>query len=867
MIRKTIKGGDFKSQMVGELVFDQVPEEGSFNPVTSDGLFKAIDEAKEDMQEKIDEVTLDPSAVALGNVHLLDEVTKFPADGCILIDSETNGPGEMSKDTLLQLTAQNALAGNVAPAFDPTKPNDAGGYAYYADEIVAYQGATYKFKVNHSSGAWNAAEVDRYDAGESLKFFLVTDNPEYLYAITDRSGVFLYGARKDGSVEWQKGIPEPLKKAFAEKVNKEIGKSLIDSVFANGVSVKQIPGYLLAFVDSADNFIFGAKENGSFDWQKGIPEPLRALRNIIVGASQYFLSYETDKNGGLLSTLKNDGTRTFMTPVKFEGGIKWTKKNLEELLAVASENGILCDGDWSARYSLEIPKPRCAVVNITNIANMPTTKTSDMHAIMQFWDMEGNYFMKKVIANAQGNSSMLYPKKNLSIDLCNDDWEGDDTFSLKIGDWVAQDSFHLKAYYTDYLRGRGAIGYELFNEVQKTRGLVDVEWKTALIDQNDVYPGKGQNFASIGKTDLQLDTGARNHPLAFPCIVYLNGEFYGVFAWQLKKHRDNYHMKKDTLTHVHLDGTLGAGFFGGTIDWTLFEVRNPKGLKDVDGNKYDGDNPKELSDTDPASAEVKSYIVGLSQYVSELETVKSTYGVNSPEFETAFEARFDVDNFIDYLIFSDITGNYDGFSKNWQWLTYDGVKWYIGVYDLDGIFGSEFHGERMIAPYSTHVDTTSGLPTNYIFANSNYLARLEARYAELRKSVLTYDNIVAKIQAWTDAVGIDNYKLEYDAKHWKDSPCNRDAEVDEHWELVRDTDGKPVMGNSSTYNPATTYAVDDEVYYGQNSNMGYYKFKCKSETTDNSPISYFYFKENIYSIASWVKAEIENMDALYNYSN
>jgi len=114
MIRKTIKGGDFNSQMVGELVFDQVPEEGSFNPVTSDGIFKAIGEAKEDMQGKIDEVTLDPSAVALGNVHLLDEVTEFPADGSILIDSETNGPGEMSKDTLLELTAQNAVDSGVA---------------------------------------------------------------------------------------------------------------------------------------------------------------------------------------------------------------------------------------------------------------------------------------------------------------------------------------------------------------------------------------------------------------------------------------------------------------------------------------------------------------------------------------------------------------------------------------------------------------------------------------------------------------------------------------------------------------------------------------------------------------------------------
>ena len=41
MIRKTINGGDFNPQMIGELNFDQTPKEGSFNPVTSDGVAKA----------------------------------------------------------------------------------------------------------------------------------------------------------------------------------------------------------------------------------------------------------------------------------------------------------------------------------------------------------------------------------------------------------------------------------------------------------------------------------------------------------------------------------------------------------------------------------------------------------------------------------------------------------------------------------------------------------------------------------------------------------------------------------------------------------------------------------------------------------
>lgn len=43
MIRKTVEGREFESQMIGELNFDQTPKEGSFNPVTSDGIFKALD--------------------------------------------------------------------------------------------------------------------------------------------------------------------------------------------------------------------------------------------------------------------------------------------------------------------------------------------------------------------------------------------------------------------------------------------------------------------------------------------------------------------------------------------------------------------------------------------------------------------------------------------------------------------------------------------------------------------------------------------------------------------------------------------------------------------------------------------------------
>jgi hypothetical protein len=42
MIRKIVEGREYESQMIGELFFDKEPKEDSFNPVTSDGIFKAL---------------------------------------------------------------------------------------------------------------------------------------------------------------------------------------------------------------------------------------------------------------------------------------------------------------------------------------------------------------------------------------------------------------------------------------------------------------------------------------------------------------------------------------------------------------------------------------------------------------------------------------------------------------------------------------------------------------------------------------------------------------------------------------------------------------------------------------------------------
>ena len=204
--------------------------------------------------------------------------------------------------------------------------------------------------------------------------------------------------------------------------------------------------------------------------------------------------------------------------------------------------------NWSGAKSMKIPVPECAIINISNISAMPISKTQNLKSWFEFWDGNGNYFKKPVILNAQGTSSLSDAKKNISADFCNDFWIGDDSFKMTFGDWVAQDSFHIKAYYQDFLKCMSPVCYELTEQQCQTLPYYkDRTWKKALMTSN-------RNAA----LDLRMDTGAKCHPMGFPCIVYLNGEFYGIFAFQLKKHRDNYHMNKSVAEHIHLEGSAGV---------------------------------------------------------------------------------------------------------------------------------------------------------------------------------------------------------------------------------------------------------------------------------------------------------------------
>lgn len=88
-------------------------------------------------------------------------ITAFRTGDVIPVDGPS-GTAKMGKYDLLKETAQNALAGNVAPEFDET-----GATTYLAGTPVSRGGKTYVFKVDHS-GAWNASNVVQIPSSEGF---------------------------------------------------------------------------------------------------------------------------------------------------------------------------------------------------------------------------------------------------------------------------------------------------------------------------------------------------------------------------------------------------------------------------------------------------------------------------------------------------------------------------------------------------------------------------------------------------------------------------------------------------------------------------------------------------------------------------
>ncbi|MBD5314613.1 MAG: hypothetical protein HDS08_00345 [Bacteroides sp.] len=543
---------------------------------------------------------------------------------------------------------------------------------------------------------------------------------------------------------------------------------------------------------------------------------------------------------------------------------------------------------------------------------------------MEFWDREGNYVEFWGSMSAQGNSSLAYEKKNLAID-CFRDEAMEEELSFKFGDWVGQDSFHLKAYYTDSFRGVCAVGYALCEQVACQRGYGDrrpyegglevPRGTSGLSPQHGVEDG-GATGVEPEVRDAMGREG-KCFPQGFPVVVFVKGVFYGVYSWQLKKHRDNFRMDKKEAAHVHLDGKLSEGtLWGGDISWGEFEVRNPKSLVDVDGVGYDGDHPRELMGVDSSlyvssdkdmkrTGKVKEAIVALSGRVGEFAAAEAG-GATQEEMRELIGRYFMVDFLIDYILVTNLLQDGDGYAKNWQWTTWDGVRWTANAYDLDGIFGNDFIGNILNDPWKSLMGTSLGLPTGWVW--KYFRAELEGRWRDLRDcGVFSVENVVGLLEDWVRRIGSDVYDAEWG--RWSESPCWRESLMaSEFWVWSRyypsawvsdkvygvgefvlrgDRVCRSLSSVNRGHDPAgagggdwwedvmfdseRSYSVGDEVFYGK---RRFYGFRCVKGCRGVAPLSGFYSKnpeelghfDSVERVRDWLVVKLGYLDGSLHYT-
>ena len=686
------------------------------------------------------------------------------------------------------------------------------------------------------------------------EMYHVIQNEEYFAAWLDTDDKVLFGIRRDGQIIGEIHAVHALKQVVnqlqsdLDSFQEEMGaiytnlKELLD-VF----SLQENPEYLAVEKDADGKVLSATNSDGShyihnaksetIPTEFGHIEDPEGRMEITIDAEGKVMSYRD--SSGRKHENDMDIANLDVSNINLKGN------SVNDIGDALKANDFKLDtpSDFSNDSYIELPIPRIAAQVRLYAPKLPTTKQDDIEAEIEYNNKDGNYFRKPIILNAQGSSSMNYYVKNMAIDI-NDDSK------IKFGDFPSQDSFHLKKYYIDVFRGQCIVGYWLMEQVYQTRPVGKRYPYEILSKAYSPYTG-------TGKAEDDFYTGSKCHPDGFPIVItWVNSDTkeeknMGIYAWNLKKSKEVYHADKKTAENIILDGVIdNVTLFGGTIDWAQFEIRNPKSLIDVDGDKYDGDNPKELSDTDKNSKKVKDYLVRLSG-------VKNALAESNTK-ET-FEKYFIVDSFIDYFIVSQVLYNLDGFRKNWIWCTWDGEHWAPTLYDVDSIFGAHWNGTLVVSGS----DNSIVLGTENVLGLDNlYASEIKERYRELRNDgVFTTKNIANLLELWLDRTGYDN--IDKELSLYTDIPSYRNPQLNDGWEIVGTT------SSSDDYDTEKTYSKGNIcVYFG-------YRYQATKEVTGVPPLKSFYEHEPIYCgfynsvkrVSAWLDNRIAFLDKTYEYNN
>ncbi|MFD2784278.1 CotH kinase family protein [Hymenobacter rubripertinctus] len=344
------------------------------------------------------------------------------------------------------------------------------------------------------------------------------------------------------------------------------------------------------------------------------------------------------------------------------------------------------DGTRFSVYFTELP-----VVSIT--ARKPIQDTPSIYARLSLAEPAGTVTESALGIEFRGGYSQTYPKKSYELSFWKDS-TGAASRDVQLLGMRTDNKYNLQAMYNEPLRVRNKVSFELWQEI------------------HEPYYRTQEPEAKSGIAIQYVE-------------LFLNGTYQGVYALTERIDRKQLKLKK------YSNGITGELYKG--ADWgpaVTFSGALPafdNASKTWGGFEYK--HPEEQTDW--------SSLYNFADFVR---------NSSDQEFFSTVQQKFNLRNAVDYYLFLNLTRATDNTGKNLYIAKYKkGEPYFYVPWDLDGVFGTDWTGNP--------ANVTNDLLTNGFYdrlwqdcSATGFRAALRTRWAELRRSTLTEDHILAKFR-------------------------------------------------------------------------------------------------------------------------
>ena len=531
------------------------------------------------------------------------------------------------------------------------------------------------------------------------------ENPEFVYVKTDIEGKILWAIKTDGSIYYGAGVPQQVTNYIEEKIA-DLSLDKYEDIVAFLNSLEEGDKTLQTLLNEKVD-----KEEG----KSLIDEDVAASQSVIEdpeGRHEVTL----DSNDKIISYRKEDGTKVENVGIE-TNNLTLTEEgmtNFKQALKDAGFNPYSID--ITQEENLYVNRPKYAQIYL--YGDLPTD-TSDTRTptnmLFLFCSNEKEVFKANATLSIQGHGSANFAKHGYTLNLLNDKSK---KLSVKFGDMIAADSFHLKGYMDDGSHSRGIGCAALWRDM-----IAQLDYPYCKI--NNVPSGSHYNT----NTDSICTADAKYSEDGFPVGLYVNDDFYGLYTIKLKKGRSNYAMEKSVKQEIFLDSITYTAFLNEPFNYADWEVKNPKIKNYEEGG--------EITEQD-----VLSSINRLFGFTSELDNTYQNH-----------EDYIVLPHWIIYVILCELILHSDTNGNNTELCTWDGLHWSILPYDMDWTLYNIQGGYIM--------------QDNVFFTKfrTYYEPQIKSLYTSLRKSgFITTSNLFKYFKKQTDSIPRNIY--EADREKW-----------------------------------------------------------------------------------------------------